>query len=190
MPLISHFKAKNKIRQYSQDIHMTELDIKDINVEADEKTVNQEDVWILCGWIICFCSCLVFPFYSHLLFSPVLRPTKVLPHPSMSRTCSLTATTVSGCVPSGSARMPQSWAGPTVPQWPSPPSGATWRWAALRPAQGPGPAQSPAAPGGAWQMSSALSSSSWFLPSSPSSSLLSSSTLSLNEQCAPPAAGL
>lgn len=125
-----------------------------------------------------------------LLFPPVRRRTKALPHPSMFRTCSPTATTVSGCVLSGSARTPLSWVVPTAPQWPSPPSGMRWRWAVVRPARGPGPARSPTEPDEAWRTSSVLSSSSWFSPSSPSSLLLSSSTLSLNEQFGHPAAGL
>lgn len=120
------------------------------------------------------------------LLRPVHRPTKALPHPSMCRTCSPTATTVSGCVLSGSARTPRSWAVPTAPQWPCPLRGMTWPWAAARPAPAPGPAQSPTESEGVWQTSSALSSSSWFLPSLPSSLLLLSSTLSLNEQSAPP----
>lgn len=132
--------------------------------------------------------CLLFIFLNKPLpvFPPVRRPTKAQPHPSMSRTCSPTATTVSGCVLSGSARTHLSWVAPTAPQWPSPLSGTRWRWAAARPAQGPGPARSQIEPDEAWQTSSALSSSSWFSPSSPFSSLSSSSTLSLNEQFAPP----
>lgn len=124
-------------------------------------------------------------FWSHF-FPPVHRLTKALPHPSTSRTCSPAATTVSGCVLSGSARTPPSWAAPTAPRWPSPRSGMKWRWAAARPARGRGPAPSPTEPEEAWQTSSVLSSSSWFSPSSPFSSLSSSSTLSLNEQFAPP----
>ena len=112
----------------------------------------------------------------------LLRPTKAPPPPSTCRTCSPAATTVSGCVLSGSARTPRSWTGPTAPRWPSPLSGTRWRWAAAPPARDPEPAPSPTEPDGAWRTSSALSSSSWFSPSSPSSSLLSSSTLSLNER--------
>lgn len=120
------------------------------------------------------------------LLPPVHRPTKALPHPSMPRTCSPIAITVSGCVLLGSATTPLSWAVPTAPQSPSPPSGMTWQWAAVQPARGPGPARSPTEADEAWRTSSVLSSSSWFLPSSPFSSLLSSSTLSLNEQFVPP----
>lgn len=150
---------------------------------------------ILCNQVVGSAKrhwCYFFPplvsfsvFWSHF-FPPVRRLTKALPHPSTSRTCSPAATTVSGCVLSGSARTPPSWAAPTAPQWPSPRSEMKWRWAAARPAPGPGPAPSPTEPGEAWQTSSALSSSSWFSPSSPFSSLSSSSTLSLNEQFAPP----
>lgn len=133
-----------------------------------------------------FCKeTLMSVFWPHF-FPSVHRLTKAPPHPSTSRTCSPAATTVSGCVLSGSARTPPSWAAPTAPQWPSHRSEMKWRWAAARPAPGPGPAPSPTEPEEAWQTSSALSSSSWFSPSSPFSSLLSSSTLSLNEQFAPP----
>lgn len=43
-----------------------------------------------------------------LLFPGVGRPTKALPHPTMSRACNPTATTASGCVLSGSAMTPPS----------------------------------------------------------------------------------
>lgn len=120
-----------------------------------------------------------------LLFPPVASSTKAPPHPSTSRAYSPTATTVSACALSDSARMLLSWVAPTAPRWPSP-SSAAMRWpAALQPAWGPGPPQSPSGPGEAWPTSSAHSSSWWFLPSSLFSSLLSSSILSLNEQFVP-----
>lgn len=134
----------------------------------------------------CFMFSIILYTIFNLFLSPVLRLTKALPQPSMFRTCSPTVTIVSEYVLSGSARTPRSWAVPTAPRWPSPPSGMMRRWPAARSAQDPGSAQSPPEPDRAWATSSALSSSSWFLPSSPSSSLLSSNILSLNEQSAPP----
>lgn len=134
----------------------------------------------------CFMFSIILYTIFNLFLSPVLRLTKALPQPSMFRTCSPTVTIVSEYVLSGSARTPRSWAVPTAPRWPSPPSGMMRCWPAARSAQDPGSAQSPPEPDRAWATSSALSSSSWFLPSSPSSSLLSSNILSLNEQSAPP----
>lgn len=117
-----------------------------------------------------------------LLFPCAHSSTKALPPPSTYRVYSSTATTVSVCAPSDSARMLRSWVAPTAPQWPSPSSVVMWWQAAVQPAWGPGHPQSPAGPGEAWPTSSVLSSSWWFLPSSLFSLLLSSSILSLNEQ--------
>lgn len=120
-----------------------------------------------------------------LLFPCARSSTKALPPPSTYRAYSSTATTVSACAPSDSARMLRSWVAPTAPQWPSPSSVVMWWQAAVQPAWGPGHPQSPAGPGEAWPTSSVLSSSWWFLPSSLFSLLLSSSILSLNEQFLP-----